>query len=165
MKKTMYILLLFTLVSAARAQFSCTSGEASLYVNDKGLLSELRRNGSDHTYLFARRPSPLLQIQKENTWLSPINCKRDPGKGLLSLTYPGGTRINIRSTEHDSHLTLEIIAVQSPIEVSAVIWGPYATTIGDTVGEIIGVVRDHDFAFGIQGLNPKTVGGKLENKE
>jgi len=43
--------------------------------------------------------------------------------------------------------------------VELVLWGPYPTTIGSVVGEIIGVVRDADFAVGIQALNAKTLGG------
>ena len=40
-----------------------------------------------------------------------------------------------------------------------VLWGPFPTSIGDTVGEVVGVVRNKDFAIGIQALNIKTLGG------
>jgi len=40
-----------------------------------------------------------------------------------------------------------------------VTWGPYLTTIGEIIGETVGVVRDDDFALGIQALNLKTLGG------
>jgi hypothetical protein len=43
--------------------------------------------------------------------------------------------------------------------VELVVWGPYATTISDTIGETVGVVRDSEFAVGIQALNIKTLGG------
>ncbi|MBK6947042.1 MAG: hypothetical protein IPH16_02225 [Haliscomenobacter sp.] len=45
--------------------------------------------------------------------------------------------------------------------IDKVVWGPFATTIGETVGEIVGVVRNGQFALGIQSLNVKTVGGSL----
>jgi hypothetical protein len=40
-----------------------------------------------------------------------------------------------------------------------ILWGPYPTTIRDTIGEVVGVVRNKDFAIGIQALNIKTLGG------
>ncbi|MFF4829355.1 hypothetical protein ACFY20_41920 [Streptomyces sp. NPDC001312] len=37
--------------------------------------------------------------------------------------------------------------------------GPLITSVTDTVGEAVGVVRDSGFALGITPLNDKTVGG------
>jgi len=37
--------------------------------------------------------------------------------------------------------------------------GTIPNTIGDIIGEVIGVVRDGEFAIGIQALNVKTLGG------
>ncbi len=49
--------------------------------------------------------------------------------------------------------------------IEAVLWGPINTTIRETIGEVVGVVRDRDFAIGLQTLNTKTCGGKLVNDE
>ncbi|MGW8267498.1 MAG: hypothetical protein ACWGSQ_14115, partial [Longimicrobiales bacterium] len=43
--------------------------------------------------------------------------------------------------------------------VHLALWGPYPTTIGETIGETVGVVREGGFAMGIQALNPRTLGG------
>jgi len=45
----------------------------------------------------------------------------------------------------------------SPVDLA--IWGPYPTTIRETIGETVGVVRGGGFAMGLQALNPKTLGG------
>lgn len=44
-------------------------------------------------------------------------------------------------------------------DVELAIWGPYPTTIRETIGETVGVVRGGGFAMGIQALNPRTLGG------
>jgi hypothetical protein len=49
--------------------------------------------------------------------------------------------------------------------VSLALWGPIPTSIRKTVGEVVGVVRDGEFALGIQALNLKTLGGYPENDE
>jgi hypothetical protein len=43
--------------------------------------------------------------------------------------------------------------------VHLAIWGPYPTTVRETIGETVGVVRGEGFAMGIQALNPRTLGG------
>ena len=43
--------------------------------------------------------------------------------------------------------------------VELVLWGPYPTSIRDMIGETVGVVRDREFAVGIQALNARTLGG------
>lgn len=43
--------------------------------------------------------------------------------------------------------------------VHLAIWGPYPTTIRESIGETVGVVRGEGFAMGIQALNPRTLGG------
>jgi len=50
-------------------------------------------------------------------------------------------------------------------KIDRVLWGSFAITINKTVGEIIGVVRNDDFAIGLQALNLKTIGGYPFNDE
>lgn len=57
-----------------------------------------------------------------------------------------------------------MIKLSDKEKVNAVYWGPYPTTINQTIGEVIGVVRDGQFAIGIQALNPKTIGGMLKRE-
>ena len=58
-----------------------------------------------------------------------------------------------------THVTFELIGLQSAKHVELVLWGPYPIRIGDVIGEVVGVVRDREFAVGIQALNVKTLGG------
>ena len=63
------------------------------------------------------------------------------------------------------YLRFELTKAVHPEKIDAVLWGPINTTIGQTIGEVVGVVRDADFAVGLQTLNTKTCGGKLVNEE
>ena len=58
-----------------------------------------------------------------------------------------------------THVVFELVEVQPTNRVELVVWGPYPTTIGSIIGETVGVVRDDEFAVGIQALNAKTLGG------
>ena len=78
---------------------------------------------------------------------------------------PSGVKVRIRAAAKPTHLVFEIVSVEPAGSVDAVVWGPYPTTVGATVGEIVGVVRDGSFALGLQVLNLKTRGGALLNDE
>ena len=86
-------------------------------------------------------------------------------KGLLSLTFDGGIGLEVRAEVKAGYLRFELVKAVHPEKIEAVLWGPINTTIGRTIGEVVGVVRDDGFAIGIQTLNAKTCGGKLVNEE
>ncbi|MEA1887415.1 MAG: hypothetical protein U9N72_09410 [Bacteroidota bacterium] len=43
--------------------------------------------------------------------------------------------------------------------------GGLMISMDETIGEIVGVVREDGYALGIQSLNAKTTGGKLKNPD
>ena len=43
-----------------------------------------------------------------------------------------------------------------------IVWGPLNTTISGKIGDIIGVVRDKDFAIGMFGIDDNTITGAVE---
>ena len=71
----------------------------------------------------------------------------------------------MKAVRKATHLVFEIAGAEPASAVDAVVWGPYPTSIGATVGEIVGVVRDVEYAIGLQVLNIKTLGGALLNDE
>ncbi|MFE7712733.1 Ig domain-containing protein, partial [Streptomyces sp. NPDC057486] len=56
--------------------------------------------------------------------------------------------------------TFEVVAVDAPkdVDVQTLLWGPLATSISETVGTAVGVVRDDDFAIGLRPLTDRTEG-------
>jgi hypothetical protein len=86
-------------------------------------------------------------------------------KDALIFTFVDGVELQIRAAQRSDYLRFELVKVVHPEKVDAVLWGPITTTIGGTIGEVVGVVRNKDFAIGIQTLNAKTCGGKLVNEE
>ncbi len=39
------------------------------------------------------------------------------------------------------------------------LWGPFASSIDESIGETVGIARGETFAIGIQALNIRTLGG------
>lgn len=136
-----------------------TAGILRLSVDGRGDVVRMIDERTGRDYGATVVPSPLLSVQVDGVLHAPESLEWRSADGTATLRYPGGVTAEVRVTAKPTHLVLELTAVEPLEPVQLVVWGPYATTIGDTIGETIGVVRDSVFAVGIQALNPKTLGG------
>lgn len=140
---------------------------AEFVVNDTGSLSGIRRLENGRNYVPAEPRSPLLAIRRQGEVLSPTRAACDASEKRITLGYGADGReveAIVQVASQDTHISFELVRVQPLDHLEAVIWGPYATTIRETIGETVGVVRDAEFAVGIQALNVKTLGGYPEKE-
>ncbi|MDI3319488.1 hypothetical protein [Pinibacter soli] len=132
----------------------------SLQLNDKGSVASIRNNQSTE-YSVASDPGLLLQLVKNGGTIAPT--KAEYKKGIIALLYPGGYKAAVKVSVNKDYVRFELTDISDNID--AVIWGPLNNSIKDTIGNTVGVVRNKEFAFGIQCLNEKTTGGKMVNDE
>jgi hypothetical protein len=154
--------LLAWLVAArpAAAQITLSTLDLTVRLDARGHIVSLRDVARGREYLAAGQPAPLLQIRVGAQVESPASMTWDARARAFSMRFqPSGVRLQLKAVAKPTHVTLTIAAVEPAGLVDAVTWGPYPITIGETIGEIIGVVRDGTFAVGLQVLNIKTLGG------
>jgi len=136
-----------------------TAGTLRIAIDSHGRIVRMADTRSGRDVHADSVPSPLLSVQVDGVLHPPESFDWDRTDGSGILRYAGGVTATVRATSKPTHLVLELTAVEPLQSVQVVVWGPYATTIGDTIGETVGVVRDSVFAVGLQALNPKTLGG------
>ncbi len=154
--------------AACRAQTQATfqTKDLELKVDQAGRVCGLvdRRVGSD--YLAADQDRPLLQLRVGGTFTPPSEMVWHADASRMQLTFaPAGITAAISVTPKPTSVVFELKAVTPADKADALQWGPIPTTIKQTVGNVVGVVRNDRFAIGIQGLNVKTLGGPLPNDE
>lgn len=154
------VLVSFSLASQAQVSFQTTSLRLSL--DEKGAVTELTDIQNDVNYA-AEESTFLVGIKMEGSILDPVGFKAQ-GK-QVSYLFPGELRVDLEVLNKGDYLRLEVVGVSDKERTDAILWGPIRTTIGETVGEFVGVVRNQDYAIGIQTLNVKTTGGALINDE
>ena len=135
------------------------AGDLRLEVDSRGRIVLMEDANTGRDFLAKATESPLLSMQLDGVLHPPLSFDWDAAAGLATLGYEGGASARVRATPKETHLVLEVLSVNPADRVDLVVWGPFATTISDTVGETVGVVRDSSFAIGIQALNRKTLGG------
>lgn len=166
MKRRIAIILIFFIQfwSASAQQISLKSEGLSLNLSSKGQLIALSNPISGKNYLAMGEKAPLLQIRVGSNWYEPNEATFK--SGIISLVYqPVKITVQLKVLQKKTHLTFELIKIDLKDKVNAIIWGSYPTVVKKTIGEVVGVVRDGEYAIGIQALNPKTVGGVLNNSE
>lgn len=147
---------------------SCTSDQPSAIANlktqhfsmgisEQGAILGFTDISTGQNYLALDSASTLLSLRIGGQVVPPRSASMEGD--LLRLTFDGNLQADIRVEEKDTHLTFELTSLSNHEDVDLILWGPYYTNIGKTIGETVGVVRDDAFAVGIQSLNIKTLGG------
>ncbi|MCE9602554.1 MAG: hypothetical protein K8S21_10155, partial [Gemmatimonadetes bacterium] len=161
-------LLWVAAAAGAGAQSTLSAGGLQVGLDRQGVVTSLRNTASGTDYLASGHGTALLTLVSEARRYAPTSIAVAPtptGKQLTLRYATAGVTIVVRVRELPTHLALTVVSATPARKVDAVIWGPYATTITRTVGEVIGVVRDGQVAVGMQVLNMKTLGGDLPNDE
>ena len=133
---------------------------AEFTVGSDASLAAVVPSASGRNRIAPGQPSPLLQVRSGGRWHPADAAEWDAGARRFTLRF-GDTGISaaVAVGVRPSHVTLELVALGPADRVDLVLWGPYPTDIRETVGEIVGVVRDRSDAVGIQALNVRTLGG------
>lgn len=161
MKPSFATSILLVFVSSAlvvQAQVSFETASFRLSLDKSGAISELRDIRNDVDYA-AAEPAYLLGVKSDGSILDPVKFHVQDEQ--LSYTFPGGFRVDLLAQNKGDYLRFEVTDLSDEERIDAILWGPVRTTIRETVGEFVGVVRNQDYAIGIQALNVKTTGGAL----
>ncbi len=147
---------------------SCNSDNESSFLT-KNFKIEFQNTGKvtglmdligQKNYEFIDKENALLAIQVNNELEYPSKLKYNREENELELTFvKNDIKAKIKVTTNDDYLTFELIELSNIDKVELVTWGPFKTTIKETIGETIGVVRNKNFSIGIQSLNTRTLGG------
>jgi len=130
---------------------------ASFQINEQGSIVAII--GGHRNYVASQQSSPLVQVRVKEKWMMPERATWDPKEELIELHFSEDISVTLKLEQKKTHVTFEVLSGRPTDQMELLLWGPYATTISEVIGEVVGVVRDENFAVGIQSLNPKTLGG------
>ena len=156
----------FFLVFMTTFFFSCNNDNNTVYelntfqlqIDSKGVLTELQAK-NDIEYSLQDHLSYLVSLKLDSTIFTPVNATFSNNNSIITLDYKNDIRIEVKAITKKKHITFEVISISDDHNIDALIWGPYYTSIKQSIGETIGIVQNDDFTFGLQALNIKTLGG------
>ncbi|MET3500098.1 hypothetical protein ABIC45_001689 [Mucilaginibacter rubeus] len=131
----------------------------TLSINKHGFITSIKDKSSHKEYCPAGKVSALLSLYKGESYILPVAAAFNTLNKRITLHYPNGSVATVQTDEKGEYVRLKLVSLKPRNGVDNIVWGPYKLTISKTIGDILGVVRDDDFAFGILGLNDNTTGG------
>ena len=160
------LILIVTIVTISGCQKTITmdTEHLSLKLKTNGKITGLKDKKGWINYLAEEIPSSVLSIRIDGKFYEPTSLSVSDDIFLFKYGESGITA-KIKAEIKKSYLTFELLELSDTVMVDLILWGPFKTSIRETVGETIGVVRDSVFAIGIQSLNPRTLGGYPENED
>lgn len=153
----LFLLLFFASASAQAQTYHFPAW--SLTADGKGFITSFKDNHTGINYIIPGQPAPLVSIKTKDTLLLPQKARYSNNFHQVQLEFERDIIITVRITEKKNHLTFEITGVKNEDRIDALVWGPYPNSIGESVGETIGITQNKDFTLGLQALNLKTLGG------
>lgn len=132
----------------------------SIKFNETGHVTGLEDRVGQANYEHLDSGSALMAIQVADELEYPTGMEFDTEESIYLIRYEKNeVEAKVRVAKKLDYITFELIALTNMDKVQLVLWGPFKTSIKETIGETIGVVRNKAFSVGIQALNPRTIGG------
>jgi len=167
MKPIFHILLVtIFLIGCTTNQHSFMTDDIQLSVNQEGRVTSLVDKATKKDYFPTGQEAPLFSIRINNEYEAPSSAVVNETENTILLSFmESNSDALIKYEEKKTHLTFELVSLTTPEEIELILWGPFPTTIDKIIGEAVGVVRNDEFAIGIQALNMKTLGGYPTNED
>ena len=160
-----HAILTALLCAAANGQpiLNLSTQYAAFRLDDKGLIVSVTARESGKEYSPAGHPSPLMSLheygQAYSQLESPVSAVFHRDTQLIELRYPNGAVAIVKPVAKMTYLRFQLLSLTPRGNVDNIVWGPLNTTISKRIGDLLGVVRDDDWAIGMLGLDDNTIAG------
>ena len=159
MRRILSILFVISALSVqAQKMFEATGLKVSI-----GPQGEIVSFYGDREYLPPGADSYLIRIKIDGRELLPLKISWKDA--IAEVSFVDNIIVSVEGSVKDEYLTFTVVDVKNAGKIDVLLWGPFATTIGEIIGEYVGVVRNSEYALGYQSLNVKTTGGKILNTD
>jgi len=138
-----------------------------IVIDGNGFITSLMSRQSGKEYSPVGHPSPLLSLhedgQPNDKLLVPVSAAFHPAQKEIELKYSNGAVAVVKAEAKETYFRFQIVSLEPRGKVDNIVWGPLHTTVSKIIGDIIGVVREDDWAIGMMGLDDNTITGPVED--
>jgi hypothetical protein len=160
MKKVLTMVVGWLCICNTYAQQSVfQTAHLELELSNSGSIVKLvdRKTGKNH--FASGQVSALLSLYADSVFHQPTAMKYVRAAGTITLQYKNGSVAVVKVQNEGEYLRFTLQSVHPRNNIQAIVWGPYTTTIGQSIGETVCVVHDGNFAIGMQALDINTIEG------
>ncbi len=140
-------------------EFELSSESFKLTIDQSGFVSGFFSTKSEENFIAEDTLAPIMTVRVKNELLFPEKAIYEKENGIMTLSFKKNIEAQLKIEAKNTHLRFELISITNSENIDLIIWGPYPLTINKSIGETVGIASGDKFTFGIQALNPKTLGG------
>jgi len=159
----LYIAFGFALLSCTgrlHAQdFQLKTKYIKVTVSNRGFITSIRDQNTNKEYCPKGLSSALLSLTANDRYILPEHAVYNQQRKEITLKFPNGSKAVVKAGDRQDYLRFQLVSLTNRALIDNIVWGPYKTNISKTIGDILGVVRNDDFAFGLLGLDDNTTSG------
>lgn len=159
MKKILVVIISVISISSS-AQKTFTSSGLMISLDEELKISSFQ---GDREYLPENADAYLVRLKVGEEILIPASTTWEGD--TVTVSFDRSINLMLSIKELDKYLKIKVLEINDNNRIDVLFFGPIPTIIDETIGEIVGVVRENDYAIGIQSLNAKTTGGKITNPD
>lgn len=141
-------------------EFQLKTKHINMKIDRRGYICSLKSNKTSKEYIPEGKAPALLNLYKNETYISPVEASYDMNLSQMTLRFNNGSVATLQVKPKEDYIVMTLLALNPHSDIENIVWGPYHTTISKTIGEIISVVRDDEFAIGIMALDDNTTSGE-----
>lgn len=155
------MLMVVSLAAKAQAEdaLSLQTTDTRFALDGRGCFTSIKSRQSGREYLAPGKPSPLLSLSANGRSLLPSSAKLAADNKTITLSYTNGAVATVSVVAKGQYVRFQLQSLERRGLVDNIVWGPVHTTISKTIGDILGVVRDHEWAIGMLALDDITTQG------
>lgn len=159
-KILLFMTMTFIVNNYSWAQLTLKAEGLQISIDNTGKVVKLVNTTTSIDYQNRDTVSFFISLISGGERHNAVSVKYNPGDSIMVFGFDKSkVRVDVKFTQHKTHLTFEVIKAEPAALVDAIAWGPLYTGISEKIGEVVGVVRDHDVSVGMLLLNAKTLGG------
>ncbi|MGZ3754058.1 MAG: hypothetical protein ACXVAY_14125 [Mucilaginibacter sp.] len=160
-RKLVLIVFAFLCIGKLHAQpIYLQTQYARISVTGKGFISSIIDKKTNKEYCPKGLSSALMSLTTgDGPYILPQTAVYSQKKSELLLTFTNGSVATIKIDLKQQYLRFKLLSLTKSNAIDNIVWGPYKTNISKTIGDVLGVVRNDDFAIGLLGLNDNTTSG------
>ena len=158
--KKLIIIVLSLLILQAHAQKKVSAGSLNITVDKKLKITSIY---GEHEYLPDEVPGYLIRLKIGEEILLPDSTKWKDN--AVTVYFNRDINVVLSIIELNKYLKIEVLEANDDNRIDVIFYGPFPIILDETIGEIVGVVREEGYAIAIQSLNAKTTGGKFLNPD
>ncbi|HZK65382.1 MAG TPA: hypothetical protein VFC34_14660, partial [Puia sp.] len=157
--RLIYIPFLFLYLSADAQPHLFSTKYLTIGVSNSGYIISLKDKKTKKEYCPAGDSSALVCLYKDKNYILPVSARFNAVNHQISFRYSNGSVATISVVQRPTYFAFKLVSLVRRNGVDNIVWGPYKTSISQTIGEIISVVRNDEFSLGIMALDNATSSG------